>query len=107
VVGHFTPGRDHAGYAGRMHGGILSALLDECMAWACAVERRSFCVTGDLRIRFKSTARLGEEIEVTGVAETGWGHYLHASGEANSAGGAMLATATATFAEPLHCACVK
>jgi len=66
VVGHFVPGDRHTGYAGIMHGGLLSALLDECLAWACAVERRTYCMTGELSVRFKAAAKLGESIELSG-----------------------------------------
>jgi len=98
VIGRFTPGPDHAGYAGRLHGGILSALLDECMAWACAVERHGYCLTGNLQIRFKAAAKLGEPIELRGAARDGWGPYLRARGEARALGGDLLASAVATFA---------
>lgn len=98
VIGRFTPGPDHAGYPGRLHGGILSALLDECMAWACAVKRHGYCLTGDLQVRFKAAAKLGEPIEIRAAARDGWGPYLRARGEARSVGGDLLASATATFA---------
>lgn len=98
VVGRFRPGAEHAGYAGRLHGGILSALLDECLAWACAVERRAYCITGELSVRFKAPARLGETIELTGRAVSSWGPYVRAAGEARSPRGDLIATATSTFA---------
>ena len=98
VVGRFTPGPDHGGYAGRLHGGVLSALLDECMAWACAVERHAYCLTGDLQIRFKAPARLDEPVEIHALTRDGWGRYLRARGEARSLAGALLASAAATFA---------
>lgn len=97
VVGVFTPGNRHAGYAERLHGGLLSTLLDECMAWAAAMTAGSYCATGDLQVRFKAPARLGEELVVAGWSETSWGRYVRARGEA-SAGGVTLATACATFA---------
>ena len=98
VVGRFTPGPDHGGYAGRLHGGVLSALLDECMAWACAVERHTYCLTGDLQVRFKTPASLNEPVEIHAVARDGWGRYLHARGEARSPAGDLFASAVATFA---------
>lgn len=98
VLGCFTPGPDHAGYAGRVHGGVLSALLDECMAWACAVERRAYCLTGDLQIRFKAAASLGERIDLHASARDAWGPYLKAQGEARSENGDLLASSVATFA---------
>jgi acyl-coenzyme A thioesterase PaaI-like protein len=98
VVGTFRPEEKHTGYAGRLHGGILSALFDECLAWACAVSRRTFCMTGELAVRFKSPARLGEAIEFTGRALTSWGPYVRAQAEARAPDGSLIATATSTFA---------
>lgn len=98
VVGRFRPGAEHAGYAERLHGGILSALLDECLAWACAVERHGYCMTGELSVRFKVPAKLGETIEITGRALTSWGPYVRAEGEARSPRGELIARASSTFA---------
>jgi acyl-coenzyme A thioesterase PaaI-like protein len=98
VLGRFRPGDEHTGYAGRLHGGILSAVLDECLAWACAVERRTYCMTGELSVRFKTPAKLGESVELTGRAVTSWGPYVRAEGEARSAAGELIATASSTFA---------
>lgn len=97
VVGHFVPGDRHTGYAGIMHGGLLSALLDECLAWACAVARRSYCVTGELTVRFKRPARLGDRLEVSGWTTAAWGPYQKAEGEARASDGTLLASVAATF----------
>lgn len=97
VTGRFTPDRRHGGYADRMHGGILSTLLDECMAWAAAMAAGSYCSTGELKVRFKGPAWLGRELAVTGWSEAAWGPYVRTRGEARAAG-VTLATATATFA---------
>ena len=42
--------------------------------------------------------RLGEAVEITGRAVSSWGPYVRALGEARSATGELLATATSTFA---------
>jgi acyl-coenzyme A thioesterase PaaI-like protein len=97
VTGTFTPGREHMGYENRLHGGILSALLDECLAWACAVETSRYCVTGELTVRYKSPAALGEPVVITGVAGAAWGPYVKATGEARTSSGDVLATASAVF----------
>lgn len=99
AFGSFSAGSGHAGYAGRVHGGVLASLLDECMAWACAVRRGSYCVTGDLRVRFKEPAPLAESLEVRArVAGATWGPYLQAEGEIRTDSGVVVATASASFA---------
>lgn len=98
AVGRFTPGPLNAGYRGVLHGGVLTALLDECLAWACAVAKRAYCVTGELDVRFMTPARLGETIDVSARTLTAWGRYVRAEAEARAAGGELLARATSTFA---------
>jgi len=99
VLGRFLPGPHHAGYENRLHGGLLTSLLDEAMAWACAVRVGSYCVTGDLQVRFKGAVRLGEAVVISGRADgEAWGPYVRASGEARAESGELLATAFATFA---------
>ncbi|MFH1176114.1 MAG: PaaI family thioesterase [Acidobacteriota bacterium] len=97
VIGCFTPDRRHTGYAGRLHGGVLSALMDECLAWACAKERASFCITGELTMRFKLPALLGEEIALSGWVVTARGPYVRAAGETRGPDGRLIATAVGTF----------
>jgi len=98
AIGRFVPGPEHTGYAGVLHGGLLSALLDECLAWACAVAKGAYCMTGDLHVRFRAPARLGEALEIGAWTVDGWGPYVRAEGEALAPSGALVASATATFA---------
>lgn len=99
AFGEFRAGSGHSGYAGRVHGGLLTALLDECMAWACAVERGSYCVTGDLRVRFKEPAPIAEPLEVRArVSGETFGPYLRAEGRILTATNVVVAAASASFA---------
>jgi uncharacterized protein (TIGR00369 family) len=98
VGGRFVPGAGHTGYSDRLHGGILLALFDEALAWACAMERGSFCYTGELTVRFHRASRLGSAMELAAWVVTARGRYVRAQGQALSADGALLATATGTYA---------
>ncbi len=97
VVGRFTPGPLHTGYAGVVHGGLISALLDECLAWACAVTMHAYCMTGELDVRFTAPAPIGEALELRAWSVHSWGRYVRAQAEARSPQGELLASATATF----------
>ena len=68
----FTPLDIHEGYEGIVHGGILSALLDEAMA-KLTVSLGIPAVTAEMTIRFKNQAAPGEELFISGrlTHETG------------------------------------
>ncbi len=67
----FTPSDRHQGYEGIVHGGILSALLDEAMA-KLAFSLGVPAVTAELTVRFKSSTAPGQVLIVSGrlVEET-------------------------------------
>ena len=71
VRARFTAGDHLQGYEGIVHGGILSALLDEAMV-KLAFNLGIPAVTAELTTKFKAPLRPGEEIIISGkiVQET-------------------------------------
>jgi uncharacterized protein (TIGR00369 family) len=65
IKGRFTPAAGHQGYEGIVHGGIISALLDEAMA-KLAFSLGLPAVTAEMTVKFRSPAAPGEELLVTG-----------------------------------------
>ncbi len=61
----FKPAPLHQGYQGIVHGGILSALLDEAMA-KLAFSLGFQAVTAELTVKFKAPAAPGDELVVSG-----------------------------------------
>ncbi len=61
----FIPTDNHQGYEGIVHGGILSALLDEAMA-KLAFSLVFPVMTAEINVKFKSPAIVGEELFITG-----------------------------------------
>jgi len=61
----FISPETYQGYDGIVHGGILSALLDEAMA-KLAFELGYNAVTAMLNVRFKSPAKVKEKLTVRG-----------------------------------------
>jgi uncharacterized protein (TIGR00369 family) len=61
----FIPLEEHSGYVGIVHGGIITTLLDEAMAYACIMKGIG-AVTAEIRVRFRNPASPGERIEVEG-----------------------------------------
>ncbi|HEY6012104.1 MAG TPA: PaaI family thioesterase [Nitrospirota bacterium] len=72
ISAKFTPSNVHEGFEGIVHGGILSALLDESMA-KLAFSLGIHAVTAEMTVKFKSPAAPGEELFVSGrlTRETG------------------------------------
>ncbi len=48
----WTPGSEHQGYAGVVHGGLISTLMDEAMAYA-AMSLYGSCATREISMRFR------------------------------------------------------
>lgn len=47
-----SPQEHHFGYKNIVHGGIIAAVLDECMGWAASRVIQRMCYTADLNIRY-------------------------------------------------------
>ena len=58
VLAPFTPEQRHEGYTGVVHGGIVTTVLDEVMAWALYAQE-IWAVTGDLKVRFRRPVAVG------------------------------------------------
>ena len=58
----------HISYEGLIHGGILSALLDECLGWAVAIKEKQMVVTGELTIRFNIPVPVNKKIVIKGFS---------------------------------------
>ncbi len=66
IQAKFVPQDVHEGYEGIVHGGILSALLDEAMvklAFGLGIP----AVTAEILVKFKSPASAGEELSISGM----------------------------------------
>ncbi len=46
------PDQHLCGYPGVVHGGVVAAMLDECMGWAAARAIGRMCVTAELTVRY-------------------------------------------------------
>ncbi|RCK80413.1 MAG: 1,4-dihydroxy-2-naphthoyl-CoA hydrolase [Candidatus Ozemobacter sibiricus] len=94
----WVPGAAFQGYAGIVHGGLLSTLLDEAMAHCLNGAGRQV-VTADLRVRFLRPVPVGLPLTVTGT-RTGHRQRIHfARGTVTGPDGTLLAEAEGRFAE--------
>lgn len=65
VIAKFTPREEHQGYPEFMHGGIISALLDETIG-RVVTSLDIWAVTAKLELKFRHPVPLGEEITLIG-----------------------------------------
>jgi uncharacterized protein (TIGR00369 family) len=98
VTAKFTPRPEHQGFPGIMHGGIITALLDETLS-RVAIAAGRWVVTGRLNVRFRRPIPVEEPLTVIGEAVKWNGRMLEARGEIRLADGRVGAEATGTFLE--------
>jgi acyl-coenzyme A thioesterase PaaI-like protein len=90
--------RDHVGWQNMAHGGIISTLLDEVMAWAVIYLKRSFSVTRRMTIRYRAPVPVNVPLMVRGsVAEECAAGTCRTSGVLLDGDGKALATGEAEF----------
>lgn len=97
VWAEFTPNRDHEGYLGMVHGGILATMLDEAMSWA-VTNSGAIGVTGRMETAFRRPATLNRKLIVIGRVEQLRRRVIEVSGEIRDhATDDVVAEATARF----------
>jgi len=92
-VTRFTPRREHQGYTGVTHGGILSTLLDEVMA-RLVYTMNQRAVTAEMKIRLKKIVPAGEELVVSGWVVSESRKLIECAAEAKDTSGDVVAEAT-------------
>lgn len=98
MVGVVTGRDEHQSYPNRMHGGMISALLDEVAGRAInLVEPEAFGVTSELNVRFKKPVPLNEEVKAVGRLTKNTRLIFQAEAFIEDRNGTILATATGTY----------
>ena len=93
----YTGGRLHQGYDGALHGGVVTALLDETMGWAI-FHQGIWGVTGRIAVTFRRPVPVGEELHVTGEVVRERSRGIDTRGTVRrGADGPVLAEAEALF----------
>ncbi len=93
----FTTTFRQAGYQGVVHGGVISALLDETIGWAVAVETKKYFMTGELNVRFVRPLPVDLDIMVKGRFVENKKRFSTAEGEIVDKDGTIYAKATGKF----------
>ncbi len=98
VIARFTPDTEHEGYPGVVHGGIVTALLDEALSRA-AIAKGRWVVTARLNIRFRRPTPTAMPLTVIGEIVECKKRTVEARASIVLANGQISAQATGTFVE--------
>ena len=93
----FIPQQIHEGYKEITHGGIISTLLDEALAWVC-LEYSPRMLTLSLEIKFFHPVRTGKPVYIEAKATKVSKRYIYALAKAMSSDGKILAQAKGKMA---------
>ena len=89
----FVPQPVHQSYDGRMHGGLISTLLDETMGNYPYMYEHKVAYTARLEVRFRQPVRIGERIDVITKVKRRKGMLLDMTGQVIREDGTVAAEA--------------
>ncbi len=94
VKSEFTPTELHQGWKGIIHGGILTSLLDEAMAYAAYYENVGG-VTAAIEAKFKQPVSIGESLTITAWVSNKTRRFSDTEGTLTLKDGTIVTTAKA------------
>jgi len=96
VHADFTPGEEHQGFPGVMHGGLLTTMLDELIG-RTAIAMDLWCMTVKLDVRFKKPVPIGAPLKLKGEITKKSSRLLEGRGEILLADGTLAVEAVGTY----------
>jgi acyl-coenzyme A thioesterase PaaI-like protein len=96
AVCEYTPSPYQQGYPGRMHGGLVTTMLDEAMGWA-VYGASAWGATARLSVRFRRPVRLDQRLRVEAWVTRNRSRLIELRGELRDEAGVLLAEADGTF----------
>jgi acyl-coenzyme A thioesterase PaaI-like protein len=97
VEASFVPGPDHQEFDDVVHRGIISAVLDEAIAWATA-HAGVWAVTAEMRVRLRQPLEIGEPTTVVARVSGTRGRLVMTAAELHlDRDGSPVPTSSATF----------
>jgi len=95
----FQPRNEHQSYPGRMHGGLVGALLDETIGRAIMIKNKDgfWGVSIEINIRYKKPVLLGVELKVIGRITSEQSRTFEGSGEIYLPDGEVAASGSGKF----------
>ena len=93
----FTPQVRHIGFEGIIHGGLLATVLDEAMVWAATWSGKRFCVCGELNVRFRHSAIVGQPLRVEARISSVRSRLIETEATVHDAAGKLLAESSGKY----------
>ncbi|MCB0043770.1 MAG: PaaI family thioesterase, partial [Caldilinea sp.] len=101
IVARFTGQEQHQGYPGRMHGGVITGILDETIGRAVNIgegeDPQTWGVTAELNVRFHKPVPLGVELEARGRISRDSHRIFEGTGELYLPDGSVAVTARGKY----------
>lgn len=92
----YIPRPEHQGYPGVMHGGLVTAMLDELIG-RTAIANDIWCMTAKLEVRFRKPVPIGALLKLKGQITRRTNRLLDGRGEIRAEDGTLLAEAHGTY----------
>lgn len=93
----FTLTKHHQGFQGRVHGGILTTILDETMGWSVSIQKKRMCVAAELLVRFVLPVPLHTRLMVSAEMTDDHRKLCASRGEIRDEEGQLYVWATGKF----------
>jgi uncharacterized protein (TIGR00369 family) len=97
VHADFRPDGTHTGYDGVVHGGVISALLDELTGWSVSLKNNLLAYTAELSVRFMTPMPSDHLYFATADVTGGRGRYWEAEGSVSDREGRVYAKARGKY----------
>jgi uncharacterized protein (TIGR00369 family) len=95
----FVPDDSWCGFEGFTHGGILTAICDDAMAWAARKGSGAWSVTANISVRFLRSVKVGSAYEARGEMARRDGKKFHTQAVIRDSEGKPCVEAKAVFIE--------
>lgn len=96
VHADYTPHQHQQGYPGVLHGGLVTALLDEVIGFA-GIASDVWCMTAKLDVRFRKPIPISASLHVMGEITSRKRNLVEGHSEIRLADGSVAAEAHGTF----------
>jgi acyl-coenzyme A thioesterase PaaI-like protein len=96
TICEYTPCAYQQGYPGRMHGGVVSTLIDETMGWA-VYHAREWGATARLNIRYRHPVALEQTLRIEAWIVKNRGRLMELRAEVLGEDGRLLAEGDGVF----------